>query len=88
MAVGFMEHCRLVFKSGWEGTRERLIHWLRQEAVLVFLTGLFAYLLSPGTRWERFLVAAGIPLAGLGAWVILLSLWKTILAPSSIYKSI
>jgi hypothetical protein len=86
MAVGFMEHSRLVFRSGWEETGKRLIAWLTGEALLVFLTGLFAYVFSPGTRWERFLVAAGIPLAGLGAWVILLFLWKTILAPSGIHR--
>jgi hypothetical protein len=87
MGFGFVAHCRLVLKSGRKETWERLRDWLKGEALLASVTGLFAYFLSPGTRSERFIVAVLIPLAGLCAWIVLLFLWRTLLAPSSIYKA-
>jgi hypothetical protein len=85
MASGFMSHTRLVYGRAKRDTKKRLREWLSQEALLAIATAIVAYFFSPGTRAERALLGIGIPLAGVGAWIIGLFIWNLVVAPSEIY---
>lgn len=84
--MGSVAYWWRVWQSGRKETWERFLEWLEQEALLVVATGVVAYLLSPGTRWERLLIGVLIPLAGLVAWVIGLLIWNFFRAPSQLHS--